>query len=322
MKRLVDDLLEVSRITRGKILLRREVIDARESARVTVEAVRGEAAARGQAIEIALSPEPAWVDADPVRLEQVLGNLLLNAIKFSPPRAFIRMSVAREDAQVVLRVEDEGAGIPPEKIDAIFDMFVQGDDQKTTATQAGLGLGLTLVRELVHLHGGSVTARSRGADQGSEFEVRLPAAAARRTEPAPPTATPVPAKGPRPVLRVLLVEDDPDAAQSLALLLGNWGHKVVHIPEGAGVLERAARMRPDAALLDIGLPGIDGWEVAARLRAAPGLEGLRLAALTGRSQAIDTRRSREAGFDRHFVKPADPEALRAWLEAVAAVVAT
>lgn len=320
MKRLVDDLLEVSRITRGKILLRRQPVDARECAQNTVHSLRSEAALRGQAIELQVPAEPAWVHADPVRLEQIVANLLLNAMKFSPQGAFIHAALAPEDDEVVLRVRDQGVGIAPEKLDAIFDMFVQGDDEAGPATEGGLGLGLTLVRELVHLHDGRVTARSKGRGHGSEFEVRLPSAPAPEH---PPTSDsrPVPRLGLLPVLRILLVEDDPDAGRSLAMLLTHWGHKVTHVHEGREALQRAARMRPDAALLDIGLPGMDGWELARTLRAAPRLSGLRIAALTGRSQPLDARRSREAGIDRHFVKPADPAELRAWLEAVAAVIA-
>jgi PAS domain S-box-containing protein len=318
MKRLVNDLLEVSRITRGKILLKRETIDAREAVRQAVRAARHAAAERSQAIELTVSEEPAWISADAVRLEQIVGNLLGNALKFSPPRGLVRVSVGQDAQSMVLTVRDEGSGIPPKRLKAIFDMFVQGDDEQSRGTQGGLGLGLTLVRELVKLHGGGVAARSEGPGRGSEFEVRLPRceAPAPGAAPAPPPAKPALL----PVLRILLVEDDIDAGRSMVLLLRHLGHKAVHVADGREALDRAASVRPDAALLDIGLPGMDGWEVAKRLREVPGMEALRLAALTGRGQPLDGHRSRQAGFDRHFVKPADPAELTAWLEAVAAAI--
>ncbi|MGE0193379.1 MAG: GAF domain-containing protein [Planctomycetota bacterium] len=314
MGRLVDDLLDVSRITQGKILLRRRVLDARGPIHEAVASARGAVRETAHRIEVSVPSEPVWVDADPVRLEQVVGNLLHNAIKFSEGGSAIHVEAEEREGVFVLTVRDEGQGIPPEQLVSIFDLFHQADQPTRSGAGGGLGLGLTLVRELARLHGGHVAARSPGTGQGSEFEVRLPIAPA----PDDGTEASVPSiHGPLPVLRILLVEDQPDAARALAMLLGRWGHRVRHAATGADGLALAAERSPDVALLDVGLPDMDGWQLARRLREEPKTADIRIAALTGLGQRADLERSEAAGIERHFVKPVDPEALEAWLASIA-----
>jgi PAS domain S-box-containing protein len=316
MQRLIDDLLDANRVRRGQIRLKKEPTDATVVVREAVETARIPALKLHQRILLETSDEPVWIEADPVRIGQVVGNLLNNAMKFSPRDTAIRVSVRAQGEEASIVVKDEGRGIPPEELPGVFDMFAQVRDPDAPSPDSGLGLGLTLVREIVQLHGGWVTARSGGKGRGSEFAIRLPLTAARAAE-APGEADARP-RGPAPVLRVLLAEDQPDAARAMAMLLRHWGHKVMHAEDGKTALELARRRRPDVGLLDIGLPGMNGWALARAVRETPHLEGIHLAALTGWGQDFDFDASEAAGFDRHFVKPMDPDALKTWLDRIAA----
>lgn len=308
MVRLVDDLMEMSRITRGKVRLQRVPVpldmvidDAVELSRPLVEAA-------GHVLVVERSGEPLVVDGDSVRLTQVFSNLLNNAAKYTPGGGRLRLSAAREGRDAVVRVADSGAGIAPEMLDSIFDMFVQvsGTDR---AAQGGLGIGLTLVKSLVELHGGRVEAASAGLERGATFTVRLPLA-----------ATPAHVALVQPVAQqpdvaaaesgsVLVVDDNHDAADSLGELLGAMGLGVQVAYSGEQALQAAAGRHFDVAVLDIGMPGMDGCELARRLRERPGLQDLRLIALTGWGQDSDRARFASAGFDHHLLKPVDPDAL-------------
>ena len=319
MQRLIDDLLDANRVSRGQIRLRKDVLDAVVLAREAVETARIPAMKLGQQILFESFDGPQWIEADAVRIGQVIGNLLNNAMKFSSRDTVIRVYVHAQGDEASIVVEDEGRGIPPEELPAVFDMFAQVRDPDSSESTTGLGLGLTLVREIVQLHGGWVTARSQGIGHGSQFVIRLPRTKAPETT-ASVTEPELPS-GPRPVLRILLAEDQPDAARAMTMVLRHWGHKVMHAEDGRAALELAQRRRPDVGLLDIGLPGMDGWALAKAVRGDPELGGMELAALTGWGQAFDLATSDAAGFDRHFVKPVDPAALEAWLERVAVELA-
>ena len=315
MQRLVDDLLDLSRITRGHIRIGRETIDLRGCVRSAVDAAQVPTLKLRQTIHLTLPNDPVWVSGDAIRLEQVLGNLLHNARKFSPRGARIEVELLANATQASVRVRDEGRGIERKDLDGIFEMFAQTADDARGQSGGGLGLGLALVREIVTLHGGAVRAHSEGAGRGSEFEVRLPVCE------APPKKRKKRGKdraaGPVPVLRILLAEDQPDAARAMSLLLRHWGHRVTHVDNGHAALEQARSRCPDVCLLDIGLPGMDGWTLARKLSEEPGLERVRLAALSGLGQKMDEAVSREAGFERHFAKAADPDGLKTWLDDVA-----
>jgi PAS domain S-box-containing protein len=303
--RLVDDLLDVTRLATGKVSLSLRRIDLAAVAR---RAVAGAGpAARGRQLSCRAA-SPVWIDADETRIEQILGNLLGNAIKFTPAGGQITVAVEAEGVDAVLRVEDTGAGIPSDLLPRIFDLFVQG---QTTLhrREAGLGIGLTLVRRLVDLHRGRIEAASPGPGGGSVFTVRLPAAR------PPGTAAPLPSEAaPPPTIRrrVLIIEDNDDARQMLRHLLDRAGHEVHEAAEGTDGLARALALAPDAVIVDIGLPGLDGYTIARRLREA-GPPGVLLVAVTGYGQDGDRRRSREAGFDVHLTKPIDPNVLEALL---------
>jgi CheY-like chemotaxis protein len=306
MARLLDDLLDFSRIRYGKIELRREPLEVSELMRRAVDAARSQAEVRGQEIALAPPGEPVWLDADPARLEQVLANLLNNAIKFTPAGGRVALSAELQGDEVVLRVRDNGTGIPPELVDRIFDPFVQ-EDRSLSRSQGGLGIGLTLVRTLVGLHGGSVAAHSKGRGHGSELVVRLPRGA------PPPVSVQIPEPAPGLEERrrkVLLVEDNPDAAAALADLLELWGYQVVVAADSEAALEALEGFAPRILLVDIGLPGMDGYELARRLRKHPPLARARFIALTGYGQEADRHRSAAAGFDHHLTKPVDPPMLK------------
>jgi CheY-like chemotaxis protein len=314
MVRLVDDLLDVSRITRGKVQLRKERVDLQELTVRAAESARALMDAHGHSLFVSVPPEPVWVEADRVRLEQVLANLLNNAAKFTEAGGRIWLSLAAEGEEGVLRVRDTGAGIPPDLLPIVFDPFVQAN-RALDRSQGGLGIGLTLVRSLVEMHGGRVSAHSEGVGKGSEIVVRLPRLPAeeraeegsrmsdrpqeqeQKEEPAAPR-------------RVLVVDDNRDSAESIAMLADLWGHQTRIVYDGPSALAEAQDWHPDVVLLDIGLPGIDGYEVARRLRQMPALDGVLLAAMTGYGQERDRRLSREAGFDIHLVKPVPPETLQ------------
>jgi CheY-like chemotaxis protein/two-component sensor histidine kinase len=307
LTRLVDDLLDVSRITSGKIELQLEPVEVADLVARAVESSRQLIEDRGHTLEVVLPEQPLWVQGDAVRLSQVFLNLLNNAAKYTPEGGRIEIAAERDRRQVAIRVRDSGVGIASELLPRVFDLFTQGERALDRA-DAGLGVGLTLVERLVRRHGGSVAAASDGPGRGSEFVVRLPllARAPARPERPAPEAQAQPAGG----RRVLVVDDNRDSAETMAVLLRLWGHEARSAEHGEAALAVAQEFRPQAVLLDIGLPQMDGYEVARRLRALPGLDGVLLIAMTGYGQDRDRRRARRAGFDHHLVKPVDPEALR------------
>jgi signal transduction histidine kinase/CheY-like chemotaxis protein len=306
LARLVDDLLDVSRITHGSIRLRKEAVDLNAVIRRAAEGARPLLDSRAHGLEVQLPEEPIRLEADPTRLEQVISNLLDNAAKYTMPGGHVWVSAAREGNEAVIRVRDTGIGVPPDVLDRVFEPFVQSDGS-LARTEGGLGVGLTLVRSLVQMHGGRVEASSPGLGQGSEFVLRLPAA--QPVEAAVPAAEPAVPVAPRS-LRVLVVEDNIDAAESLATLVRLWNHDVAVVHDGRTALEAARQQQPEVVLLDIGLPGLDGYQVARRLRNELGLDHTLLVAMTGYGQPEDRRRSREAGIHHHFVKPVEPIVLR------------
>jgi CheY-like chemotaxis protein len=298
--RLVDDLLEVSRITTGRIHLHQELIALNGIVEHAVETVRPLMEQRRHALKLDLPPQPIWLYADAARLEQVVVNLLTNAAKYTDERGHIFLSVQQEGDEAVLRVRDSGVGIAPELLPRIFDLFTQAE-RLLDRSQGGLGIGLCLVQRLVEMHRGRVEANS-SLGRGSEFVVRLPVGLTPAPSPSPSTEKAQPTG---PSLRVLVVDDNLDAAQSLAVLLNSGGHDVRTAHDGPATLEAALDYRPNVVLLDIGLPGMNGFDVAKRLRQQPALGNVVLVAMTGYGQEADRRRSQEAGFDHHLVKPAD-----------------
>jgi signal transduction histidine kinase/DNA-binding response OmpR family regulator len=314
--RLVDELLDISRITRGKIRLQKEPLELSTVVARAVETSQPLIDARNHQLTVTLPPEPLVVEGDPVRLAQVLGNLLNNAAKYTEEGGKIWLTVAREGDEAVLRVRDTGVGIPPEMLGSVFDLFTQVENS-LDRSQGGLGIGLTLVRRLVQKHGGRVQALSAGANKGSEFVVRLPLLLDRDVLPAP-SANGAANGVARGQCKVLVVDDNRDAADSLAFLLRAAGHDVQVCHDGHEALATYTTFKPEIILLDIGLPGMDGYEVARRLRSQSANGKPLLVALTGYGQEEDVRRSLEAGFDHHFVKPADLMALSALFASVGA----
>ncbi|HEX4590644.1 MAG TPA: PAS domain S-box protein [Gemmataceae bacterium] len=301
--RIVDDLLDVSRITRGKIELRKERLTLQTAVEQAVETVRPFIESRKHRLTVSLPQEAVWLDADPVRLDQVLVNLLNNAAKYTEPGGTIRLSAERLGNDCVVRVQDNGIGIGAEMLPRVFELFVQADKSLDRA-HGGLGIGLTLVKRLVEMHGGAVEAHSGGVGQGSEFVVRLravPEVAGLKPEDAP-ARLPRPAKA----LRILVVDDNVDTAESLAMVLRLMGHDVRTEHTGPKALQAAVAERPDVVLLDIGLPGMDGCQVAERIREHQDLADMRLIAISGYGQQADQRRCEQAGFNHHLVKPVDP----------------
>ena len=302
--RMVDDLLDVSRIERGKIQVRRANVSLGDVVGRALEMTSHLAAVRGIELELDVDHE-LRVDGDPDRLAQAVANLLSNAIKYSDPQKAVRTSARREGDEAVLTVEDRGIGIPPALVPHIFEPFVQGDSSLDRA-HGGLGLGLSIVHGIAELHGGSVKAHSEGPGLGSRFEVRLPALP---PGPAPAPVAPPAAPKIERRLRVLVVDDNADAAELLADFLSGEGFETRVALDGPEALLALPQFVPDIALLDIGLPAMSGYELAGRIRKLPGLERLRLVALTGYGQESDRRRSEEAGFDHHLVKPVEVDTL-------------
>ncbi|MFM9915546.1 MAG: ATP-binding protein [Rhizobacter sp.] len=304
---LLDDLLDISRISAGRLELDRRAHPLRSIVEAAVETARPLIDSQGHAIEVDL-PSGCLVEVDEVRLTQVLSNLLLNAAKYTQPGGRIRLAARRDDDQLLIEVSDNGIGITPEQLPYVFDMFSQLRSSNDRS-QGGLGIGLALSRGLVELHGGHLEAGSAGLGRGSTFRVHLPQGQFD-SQPAAlddaPTFTPPPKQTP---LRVLIADDNRDAAESLALLLGLEHHEVHVATDGASALALAAQVHPQVAVLDIGMPGLDGHEVARRLRLAPGGADMLILALTGWGRQEDQRKSLAAGFDRHYTKPIDPTAL-------------
>ena len=309
MARLVDDLLDVARISQGRILLRKEVQDVSDIIRQAIEASRHQVESREQDLDTSLPAVPVLADVDPLRLEQVVGNLLTNASKFSGRGAHIALSVVDHQAdtgQVEIRVKDDGIGISPGALARVFDLFMQEESSIARAT-GGLGIGLTLVRHLVGLHGGTVEAHSEGPGRGSEFVVRIPAMP-REPEEARPVSTS--AAGEAAPRRILVTDDNADGAEALAIVLRMAGHEVRVAHGGSETLDIVTSFRPDVVFLDVGMPGMDGFETARRLRQTSGLEQPLLVAMTGYGQESARGQAREAGFDEYLVKPVVPENLR------------
>jgi signal transduction histidine kinase len=301
LRTLTSDLLDVARLTTGKIVLSRRPVDLADVARSWCGVLESTGALRRHGLRI--DAEPAWVEGDQTRLMQVVENLLSNALKYTPPGGDITVTIAPDRDDAVLRVSDTGIGIEPELLPRVFDLFVQGEQRPDRPT-GGLGVGLTLVKRLVEMHGGSVVAASAGPGRGSSFEVRLP-----RLPTAPVTAPVSTSDRRHATARVLIVEDDADSREMLRVVLELDGYEVHDAPDGLAGLDMARSLEPDIMIVDIGLPGLDGYELARRIRATDFGRRARLIAVSGYGQAEDRRRSLDAGFDVHLVKPVDEVAL-------------
>jgi len=305
LRRLIDDLLDAARVRTGKIALDRRPVNLREAVDHAVTVVRAGAIPIRHVIEV--DAEDVGTLADPTRLEQIILNLLTNAVKYTPAGRRIRLTTQAEDGQAVLRMTDEGVGLSAEAIATIFDLFVQGD-QTADRGQGGLGIGLTLVRTLVELHGGTVEAASAGLGRGSTFTVRLPLTPLPLEASSPAGALPTQRRR-----RVLIVEDNEDSSEMMRVYLERLGHEVFVANDGAEGVQMASRIQPEVALVDLGLPSLDGLEVARHIRRQPH-QPRHLVALTGYGQPEDRQRCLAAGFDSHLVKPIDPLRLRDLLE--------
>jgi signal transduction histidine kinase/CheY-like chemotaxis protein len=302
LSRLVDDLLEVARVITGKVTLAGAPLELADAVHRCI--VQLEQRAEDRRIELDIDGGPHWIHGDPLRIEQILTNVLSNAIKYSSTGGVIRVQVAAASSETIISVSDDGLGIAPDLLPQIFEPFVQGERTLDRA-QGGLGVGLTLVRRLVELHGGSVSAFSDGPGHGSTFTIRLPSI-------APPHAEePSPAAQPKPVpRRVLLIEDNRDARETFRMMLELAGHQVLEAEEGRKGLELLKTELPDIAVIDVGLPGLDGYQIASSFRKEPTSNQVMLVALTGYGTPEARERSRAAGFDHHLIKPIDPDVLR------------
>jgi signal transduction histidine kinase len=310
--KLIDELLDVSRIANGKVVLRRVPVDLRTVIDSALEASQPALEEARHEVTVELPNQPVWVHGDPSRLAQVVSNLLNNAAKYTPAGGHVRVELAHADGQATVRVVDDGMGIPAEMVNRVFDMFTQVDRTLDRA-QGGLGIGLALVRRLMQLHGGSVRAQSEGLDRGSTFTVTLPASA---TQPPSDSLADHPAAHAPPRLRVLVVDDNVDAADALAIQLQCSGHATRTVYRGADALAAVADFAPDIVFCDIGMPGMNGHEVASRLRGDPRHAGTVLVALTGWGSEDDKRRTQRSGFDHHLVKPASWDAVDNLLSAL------
>jgi PAS domain S-box-containing protein len=312
LTRLIDDLLDVSRINQGKVELRRDRLDVTPILDSAVATARPLIEERKHTFDLAIDRGHIWADVDPTRLEQMVVNLLNNAAKYSENAGHIRLSARVDGGELVISIKDEGVGIPPEKLPRMFELFAQGD-RTLARSEGGLGIGLTVVKKLAEMHGGSIAARSDGLGKGSEFTIRLPAA--RRPEVEGEKAG-QPAAASSEKARILVVDDSVDTARGMQRLLKLMGHDVALAHSGPEALEVAREHRPEFVLLDIGLPGMDGFEVASRMRQEECCLGAVIIAVSGYGQAEDRRRSKEAGFDHHLIKPLDPDILLSLLSAV------
>jgi signal transduction histidine kinase len=310
LTKLVDDLLDVSRITRGKINVVRETIELATVVERAVETVQPMLVLQRHELIVKVDPDPLLLDGDLTRLTQIIGNILSNAIKYTDDGGRIELSAGSIGDSVEIRIRDNGIGIEPEVLPLVFDLFAQAS-QLNGRSQTGLGIGLALAKRLAEMHGGDVQASSDGPGKGSEFIVRLPrkkndgATAAAHAQDVPPSE-PTMSTAAR---RILLADDNRDALETLARLLQLGGHEIYKAMDGVQALEAATRVRPDLVLLDIGMPGMDGYEVARRIRSQPWGRSATLVALTGWGQESDRKRSRDAGFDTHCIKPLDPQRL-------------
>jgi CheY-like chemotaxis protein len=308
MSHLVDDLLDVARITQGKIQLRKEKVELGAKVIRALETCRPPIEEAGHQLFVSLPKEEIWVEGDRVRLQQILENLLINAGKYTQPGGRIDVGLRAEQGEAVIRIRDTGVGIAPEMLPKIWELFAQADTSVDKAT-SGLGIGLSLARQLVHLHAGRIEAASDGLGKGSEFTVRLPLATAAEEPAVASTSGTENADAASTARRILVVDDNADAANSLKVLLRIWGHDVEIAHSGAAALQLAREFDPELVFLDIGLPEINGYEVARRLRGMVGSENAKIIALSGYGAAHDHLRSKKAGFDLHLVKPVDPRSL-------------
>jgi CheY-like chemotaxis protein/anti-sigma regulatory factor (Ser/Thr protein kinase) len=303
--RIVEDMLDISRITRGVLTLEHKPVEMAQIVRQAVETSAPAIEAGRHRLDVDLPEEPAVVEGDLHRLSQLLTNLLNNAARYTPPGGSISVRARAEGGQAVISVRDTGRGIARDQLDRIFDMFVQGR-APLKRVGGGLGIGLALARRIAEMHGGTLEAHSEGEDRGSEFTLRLPLV---EEEPVREPPAPRPRNGQMTAKRVLVVDDNADAAASLSLLLRSLGHETMTVHDGREAVQAAAQFNPDIVLLDIGMPGMDGYEVARRLRALKRERRFRIVAVTGWGQEADREKSREAGFDLHLVKPVDPQDL-------------
>jgi CheY-like chemotaxis protein/two-component sensor histidine kinase len=303
MARLLDDLLDVSRISRGKITLHRERVDIRHVVDAAVEASRPLIEQRGHTFSISAPPEPAFLNADPVRFAQILSNLLNNAAKYTPPGGQIELKAEHRGDEVEVSVTDNGIGIAGESLESIFEMFTQIGSQSNA--QGGLGIGLSLAKGLVALHGGAIEAYSEGLGRGSQFRVRVPTQLTLNTDSATPVSTVLTAQR----LKILVVDDNRDAAETLSLLLELKGHEVQQAYNGENAVQLAEQFRPQMVLLDLGMPKMNGYEACRQIRNHAWGAQMTLIAVTGWGQEDDRRKSTNAGFDGHLVKPVDPATL-------------
>jgi signal transduction histidine kinase/ActR/RegA family two-component response regulator len=301
LSHIVDDLLDLGRVMSGKILLDRKHFELSALLATCLETLTASGRTRDYTIDV--QSEPAWVDADPTRVEQIITNLLDNALKYTAPGGAIEIVARVENHEAVLEVSDTGVGISPELLPHVFDVFVQGESSLDRA-QGGMGIGLALVHQLVSLHDGSISAHSEGAGRGSRFVLRLPRVEVPGIHLSVPGHTPLQAE-----CSALIVEDNADGREMMAVLLASYGVRVLQAADGTEGVRVAHAEQPDVALIDIGLPGIDGYEVARRLRADPATCGIRHVALTGYGLHEDQQRALQAGFDMHLVKPVPPDRL-------------
>jgi len=324
LTRLVEELLDVARISQGKIALQNEPLDLLGVVAQALETVRPYIDARSHQLTLRLPDTPVWLRGDAGRLAQVIGNLMHNAAKYTPDGGSIQLELQVEHGEALLAVSDNGIGIEAELLPNVFELFEQGR-RSLDRSQGGLGVGLTLVQRLVQLHHGSVEVASGGPGQGAQFRVRLPCLSEVRPDDAQPDDGRAPEAGGAGGCRVLVVDDNRDAAETTGMFLELAGHQVKTVGDGLQALASAPVYAPDVVVLDIGLPGLDGYEVARRLRRLPQTEHALLIALTGYGQANDQRQAEEAGFDAHYVKPTDPGVLvariQAWRESIAAAPA-
>jgi signal transduction histidine kinase/CheY-like chemotaxis protein len=302
LTRIVNDLLDLSRVVSGKIVIKPQIVDLRRIAQQSLQTLQESAKAHDIHIEVQLPDEPLTVNADPVRADQILTNVLTNAIKYTPDGGHVKVAMQREEGKATIRVSDDGVGIAPNRIATIFELFAQAENA-IGRSQGGMGIGLALVRNLVELHQGTISVSSDGVGKGSEFVIRLPLAdpASKAAEATPCTATP---SRPEPSRRIVIVEDNPDVRELLRLKLPRLGHTVDAVSDGLSGVSTIVTARPDMALIDIGLPHLDGYQVASQVRSQLG-DDVVLVAVSGFGQPEDKRKALDAGFDEHITKPAD-----------------